>query len=157
MLIPYLSDIVNAYKGLLKEKEALSASLATLSKPKDDNAIEESSETQNIDHKQTIQTLMQSIATLSAGKSKIEQTFLMDKRNLKQEIAMKDKAYKELESKIHSLDSRNNLETENFKSKLIVEKHEREKEQTNSMLMIRELQMLLNGKIIKSFVWCYTE
>lgn len=137
-----LKDVINAYKGLLKEKDALKEALNVANKPKGETGDQSPGGDNNIDQKLT---LMNSLATLSAEKSRIEQSFLLDKRNLKQEITSKDKALKELEETIRSLESRNSLETENFKSKLIVEKHLLEKEQTNSMLMIRELQMLLNG------------
>lgn len=144
-----LKDVVNAYKGLLKEKEALKEALGSVSNNSKGGTEEKVD--QNVDQKLT---LMNSLATLSAEKSRLEQTFLLDKRNLKHEMTVKDKAIKELEEIIRTFESRSSLETENFKSKLIVEKHEREKEQTNSMLMIRELQMLLNGKFQFVFFLC---
>lgn len=156
-------DVVTAYKGLLKEKEALEASLAVLSNPTSDNesttnasmtsvAPNEASSSANVDGDSSgemqmqIATVMQSLATLSAEKSKMEASFQADKRTLRLDIQQKDKLIAELQDKVRYASSQGKLEVEKAKSKLIVERHEWEKESNNQMLMVRELQKLLSDE-----------
>lgn len=149
-----LKDVVTAYKGLLKEKEALETSLAlavnknpekteqgavgngpTNTESSSENSLEENLQLQ-------IATLMNSLATLSAEKSRMEASFQGDKKQLRADIVQKDKTIKELQEKIKDLAKQNAVDQENMKSKIIIERHEREKESGNHMVMIRELQKL---------------
>lgn len=85
---------------------------------------------------------MNSLATLSAEKSRMEASFQADKKQLRNSIVQKDKKINELEEKIKEIQKQHSIDLENLKSKVIVERHEREKESNNHMLMIRELQKL---------------
>lgn len=153
-----------AYKGLLKEKEALEASLAIVSSSKSetpvplpDTAIPSTSSVPSNDENHVdnnassemqlqIATVMQSLATLSAEKSKMEASFQADKRALRLELQQKDKQIVDLQEKLRGTHTQNKLEVEKTKSKLIIERHEWEKESNNQMLMIRELQKLLSDE-----------
>lgn len=161
-------DVVAAYKGLLKEKEALESSLAVLSSPKNDatpatdnasgsastssaaasaTAVDVAAGTpisgEADELQMQIATVMQSLATLSAEKSKMEASFQADKRNLRSELQHRDRAVAELQEKLKGAHAQSKLEVEKAKSKLIIERHEWEKESNNQMLMVRELQKLL--------------
>uniref|UniRef100_A0A0K8TTZ7 Putative myosin-11 n=1 Tax=Tabanus bromius TaxID=304241 RepID=A0A0K8TTZ7_TABBR len=149
-----LKDVVAAYKGLLKEKEALESSLAAVTAVKEPPADTQSTTPQknaensrrpssNEDNLQLqMATLMNSLATLSAEKSRMEASFQADKKQLRIEIGQKDKHIKELQMKIKELDEQHAIELQNMKSNMIVERHDREKEGNDHMIMIRELQKL---------------
>lgn len=153
-------DVVAAYKGLLKEKEALEASLSALNVPnekKTENDVEAtaipspetpepSTSNPDTDLKVQLGTLMNSLATLSAEKSRMEASFQADKKQMRHELQAKDKTIKDLNEKIKSLTIQHGLELEKSKSKLIVERHDREKEINDHMVMVRELQKLLSDE-----------
>lgn len=165
-----LRDLVIAYKGLSKEKEALEASLKAISASKtstlaqiDENVVcekadctkssestkaESSNSTEDVESpeqlKVQLQTLTDSLATLSAEKSRMEARFQADKKQLRHEKEERDKAIKDLEEKVQSLTKQHLFEMECVKSRLIVERHERDKERNDHAVMIRELQMLLS-------------
>uniref|UniRef100_A0A336LYK2 CSON007715 protein n=1 Tax=Culicoides sonorensis TaxID=179676 RepID=A0A336LYK2_CULSO len=162
-----LKDVVTAYKGLLKEKEALEASLAAVSskpspsretKSSENASTNESIKNENdekpsttnnngvLELQEQISTLMNSLATLSAEKSRQEASFQNDKKQLRQEIAIKDKIILDLQEKVKKAGNRSNSDVEALKSKLIVEKHERELETKDHMARIRELQKLLTDE-----------
>lgn len=89
---------------------------------------------------------MNSLATLSAEKSRMEASFQADKKNLRSEMFNKDKTIKELTEKVKVISSQTALEVEKYKSKIIVERHEREKSHNDQMVMVRELQKLLSDE-----------
>lgn len=161
ILIFYFLDVVAAYKGLLKEKEALEASLSALNVPNEkktqndttesatpssDTISQQSTSSSDADLKIQIGTIMNSLATLSAEKSRMEAFFQADKKQMRQELQVKDKAIKDLNEKTKSLSMQHANELEKSKSKLIVERHDREKEVNDHMLMVRELQKLLSDE-----------
>ncbi|XP_037813231.1 GRIP and coiled-coil domain-containing protein 1 [Lucilia sericata] len=162
-----LKDIITAYKGLLKEKEALETSLTAILNKNDDknlepspgNAgdsnVEQSNELQSsskseggtdTDDKFSLQsqiaTLMNSLATLSAEKSRMEASFQADKKVLRAQLQQKDEIMNELRNTIKKNEELAKADVDEFKAKLIIERQEREKETNNQMLMIRELQKL---------------
>ncbi|XP_046389049.1 golgin subfamily A member 6-like protein 1 isoform X2 [Ischnura elegans] len=129
-----LGDIVTAYKGLAKEKEALEASLKALSgrpkptkkssvKGKKENATdsekqkdEEVSENRSV---REIETLSESLTTLSQEKSRLEASFQADRKRLMVEKDELEMAVKELSEK------------------LLLERQQRGTEQNNYGKMIR--------------------
>ncbi|XP_017113884.1 GRIP and coiled-coil domain-containing protein 1 [Drosophila elegans] len=164
-----LKDVVTAYKGLLKEKEALETSLAAHAEatavvesgsPARDVESQDSSKTPDSadgavelasgpsappaeGQLQTqIITLMNSLATLSAEKSRMEASFQADKKQLRSQIAQKEQAIQELHVRAKEQTARAKSDVDEVKAKWIVERQEREKETNNQMLMIRELQKL---------------
>ncbi|XP_004517914.1 GRIP and coiled-coil domain-containing protein 1 [Ceratitis capitata] len=169
-----LKDVVTAYKGLLKEKEALESSLAALTSPNEKNneksdvnhvptgqmpetakssknalATNVSVETDSsslADEKQQMQTqimtLMNSLATLSAEKSRMEASFQADKKALRNQLTLKDQNIADLRKVIKENEDKARVHLDEMKAKLIIECQEREKETNNQMIMIRELQKL---------------
>jgi len=173
-----LRDVVTAYKGLIKEKEALEASLKALTisstsdKSYESESQTSSNRTQNeetsssstsatevevssasqktsqseetVDHLRTqLTTLMNSLATLSAEKSRMEASFQADKKQLRSEKEERERVIKELQEKYQQLQQLHQSELDTLRSKLTAERHEREKEQNDHGVMIRELQKLL--------------
>lgn len=96
--------------------------------------------------KDQIATVMNSLATLSAEKSRMEMSFQRDKKMLRQEMQEKDQKIRDLEDKVKKNVNRNGLELEGLKSKLIVERHAREREQNDHLVMVKELQKLLSDE-----------
>ncbi|XP_055374804.1 GRIP and coiled-coil domain-containing protein 1 [Condylostylus longicornis] len=171
-----LKDVVTAYKGLLKEKEALELSLSALNKAKESPAFDNNEAADNIsvssdtstenalnkgeksnlesplrkvsqvDLQSQIATLMHSLATLSAEKSRMEASFQADKKKLRSELSKKDELNSRLEEKVKELEKKIITDKDNMKSKIIVERHEREKESNDHMVMLRELQKLLSDE-----------
>lgn len=166
---------MTAYKGLLKEKEALETSLAILTSKKSQDSSASTttgtptseSETSDATAQQAnepiigglshatiggdaeselrsqIATVMNSLATLSAEKSKMEASFQADKKAMRNELKLKDRSIGELQEKLSAANKETRLEVEKVKSRLIIERHEWEKESNNQMSMVRELQKLL--------------
>ncbi|XP_034486384.1 GRIP and coiled-coil domain-containing protein 1 [Drosophila innubila] len=161
-----LKDVVTAYKGLLKEKEALETSLAahaeatgvkdaiagdTGESPADgqvsadaaDGSTAAGSGDEDKGQLQTqIITLMNSLATLSAEKSRMEASFQADKKQLRAQIAQKEQSIQELHVKAKEQALRAKQDVDEVKAKWIIERQEREKETNNQMIMLRELQKL---------------
>lgn len=90
-----------------------------------------------------IATLMNSLATLSAEKSRMEASFQGDKKQLRQDLFAKDRIIRDLQEKLKNTIATSQLELENVRSKIIVERHDREKEHNDHMVMVKELQKLL--------------
>lgn len=164
--------MVTAYKGLLKEKEALETSLAAhaeATSTKDINRSDSSPSTGDgqpdgdtfdgaavnngnsngegqSEEKGQLQTqiitLMNSLATLSAEKSRMEASFQADKKQLRSQIAQKEQTIQELHVKAKEQIVRARQDIDEVKAKWIVERQEREKETNNQMIMLRELQKL---------------
>ncbi|XP_054272963.1 GRIP and coiled-coil domain-containing protein 1 [Macrosteles quadrilineatus] len=158
-----LQDVVAAHKRLIKENEALHLSLRVLGKsssqeieidssndeipvnlkPKveEDEANQDNEDADQL--KNQLTTLMNSIATLSEEKSKMEASFQADRKQMRTEKEDKDKLIKDLQKQLDQSARAHQNELENYKSKLIVERHQREKEHNDHGVMIRELQKLL--------------
>ncbi|ALC46511.1 CG10703 [Drosophila busckii] len=161
-----LKDVVTAYKGLLKEKEALETSLAahaeaTGVKDVGDASVSKqnvdgegatatgsvaANDTVSSDDKGQLQTqiitLMNSLATLSAEKSRMEASFQADKKQLRAQIAQKEQQIQESLNKAKEQAARAKNDVDEVKAKWIIERQEREKETNNQMIMLRELQKL---------------
>jgi hypothetical protein len=172
-----MNDVVAAYKGLLKEKEALEASLKVITEsnnnpgsddPRRDSLAKRADEVAHdrdggdVDDAESLssarsseagtgaearmRTLMTSLATLTEEKNKVEASFHEDRRRLiteKKDLVFKvDAIAKELEQ----TKAKAKTDLEESKSKLIIEKHGREKDASDHQLMIRELQKLLSDE-----------
>ncbi|CAG5134442.1 unnamed protein product [Candidula unifasciata] len=166
-----LRDVVAAYKSVIKEKEALEASLAALNSGSSHGNIDER-ETGNCEHssveggskvdeedplginkqegkdevralKEQVKTLSSSLTTLTQEKNKIEANFIAERKRLRHEheelLAQvadeKNRALKRVEGF--------ELQISDLKSRIRTLQLEREREQTDHALMLRELQMLL--------------
>ena len=165
-----LRDVVQAYKGLAKEKEALEASFKAISSTmttgeeedkKDDDASgknEENQEEQEAggdeaasdkssgDLEAKVKTLSASVMTLTREKSRLETSFQEDRRKLLQERKERDKQIESLRAEMASKKTSSLADVEELKSKLILEKHAREKEASDHALILRELQKLLSDE-----------
>lgn len=125
----------------MKEKAALETSLASITSKKTDSnenattsiaatnaagtSSASSSSSDNVDQlRMQISTLMNSLATLSAEKSKMEASFQADKRTLRNDAKVKDQIISELQEKLNGSAAQTKLEVEKVKSKLIIERHE---------------------------------
>lgn len=166
-----LRDVVQAYKGVIKEKEALEASIKALTTTKhrdgsktednkrtpqdplnanqEDNANSDESGDQGSLQDQ-IQTLTSSLFTLTQEKSKVEASYVADKKRLlaeNEELLEKLKEeQKKSSQKVQHLEEQH----QELKAKVIIQQKDREKEQTDHAVMIRELQKLLAAeRIIK--------
>lgn len=178
-----LKDVVRAYKGLAKEKEALEKSVAVLGKTRasstdtdmDSNASSateeknpgnssssqtlhdgnEKSETDvNKDVTTTVKengtgdlkVLQDSLATLTAEKSRMANAYQEEKKRLKNEKQDLEKTNRQLQKEIDEMKTKFKAETEELKSKWIVERHNREKESSDNTLMLRELQKIVGDE-----------
>ena len=142
-----LRDMIRAYKGLTKEKEALENSLKILQKPANPEASEESEESgSGTTEESEIQTLTKSLATLTAEKSRLESMFQDDKRKLRNDLSDKEKIIENLKSELKTMKEKSKVDLEETKSKLIIEKHNRDKETNDHALMLRELQKLVTDE-----------
>ncbi|KAK9511618.1 hypothetical protein O3M35_000242 [Rhynocoris fuscipes] len=165
-----LADLVAAHKSLIKEKELLESSLKSLSQTKLKKSEDETSNSsqdstvppaadrledescvgqESEEEKNQIGTLMNSLATLSEEKSRMEAAFQADKKQLRAEKMQLESVIKELQQQLEHETKAHLSEMENFKSKLIVERHQREKEHNDHGLMIRELQKVVSDERTK--------
>ena len=158
-----LKDVVRAYKGLAKEKETMEVSLkaitAAVNEEKetekqttdtecetDTESIAESTSSElssaTAKPKAKLAALSNSLAAVTAEKSQNEAKFLADKRKMRKE---RDEINAELE-KLQKSEAEVKVSLEETKSKLIIERHEREKEMNNNKLMVQELQKLVSDE-----------
>lgn len=93
--------------------------------------------------KMQLSTLTSSLATVTQEKSRMEASFQADKRKMKQELE-ELQARMEEEQKQHQAE-RQSLQEQlaESKARVITQQHEREQEQGDHALMLRELQKLL--------------
>ncbi|XP_072034925.1 GRIP and coiled-coil domain-containing protein 1-like [Amphiura filiformis] len=184
-----LRDVVQAYKNLNKEKEALEASVNALSAAggqkqqssasvcsgsdgeggkhqegfddplgaKDqisETASDDASSTTSQDAggrhreidqlKEQVSTLMSSLATVTAGKSKMEATFQADKKKIRLEQEELTKQFTDDREKLQEINMQLQEQLSQSKSKLRSQQQEREQEQIDHAVMLRELQTLLS-------------
>ncbi|KAH9509353.1 GRIP and coiled-coil domain-containing protein 1 [Bulinus truncatus] len=166
-----LRDVVAAYKSVTKEKEALEASLAALSSCNSsfnsnsaDNCASKSISTEeegivtpdplgiikqevkddSIALRDQIKTLSFSLTTITQEKNKIEANFIAERKHLKHEL-------EELQAQLIEEKKRASKQVEGFelqisdlKSRIRTQQLEREREQTDHALMLKELQTLLS-------------
>ncbi|CAG2186495.1 GCC1 [Mytilus edulis] len=163
-----LRDVIQAYKGVIKEKDALEASIKALTssrqKDKDENQQsiqdplnvsqdEKSSNEDSSDDKPKedhIQTLTSSLFTLTQEKSKVEASYVADKKRLLTENEELTKRISEEQEQSKQKFQQLEEQVQELKSKIISQQKDREKEQTDHAVMLRELQKLLSAeRIIK--------
>lgn len=165
-----LRDIISAYKGVIKEKEALEASfqcLTSTSKPPankkssvddrdKDNDQEKSdkekssfsdplqSQEDTCDGEDKVATLTASLATLTNEKTRLENNYLAEKKLLKQENEDLQNKLEEKEEIALKKQQEQEKCIHELKQKLRSQQLEREQEQTDHAFMLRELQKLVN-------------
>lgn len=127
-----LRDVVAAYKGLAKEKEALEISLKALNKT--ENAAEGVSD-------DSVAALTESLSTLTAEKSRMEEAFQADKKVTREKYENMLSAMRE-ETK--AMIQQHQVEVNNLKAKISYEIQERENERADHAAMLKELHLKLN-------------
>lgn len=93
-----------------------------------------------------IRTLTSSLATLTREKSRLEAAFQEDRKKYVAEKRERERQIEALKAEIAQIRTQTQKDVEEIKSKLIVERHGREKDTANHALMIRELQKLLSDE-----------
>jgi len=166
-----LKDVVRAYKGLAKEKETLETSLraitAAVNEEKEEEAEQARTDTEDCETdtesiaesvasdvtsasgsvqgakpKARLAALSNSLAAVAAEKAQSEAKFLADKRKMRKDIEDLKAQLEEVSVK----ESDTKTTAEETKSKLIIERHERDKEMNNNKLMVQELQKLVTDE-----------
>lgn len=154
-----LGDLVRAYKGLQKEKDALELSLKALTSCKSNDKARSSS-AEALAAKETatstgasstddgsedqVAALSRALSSLSEEKARTEAAFQADRKRLIQE---KDTALRQLEdAQRNAAEQAASLETKiaELRSKLWEEQSARQQEQSDHAAMLRELQRLLS-------------
>ncbi|KAJ2942546.1 hypothetical protein O0L34_g2014 [Tuta absoluta] len=130
-----LRDVVAAYKGLAKEKEALEISLKAL------NRTEAPSE--GGDGKDdSVAALTLSLSTLTAEKTRMEEAFQADKKVTRDKYENQIAAMKE---ETRNLVQQHLAEVNNLKAKIAYEIQEREKERADHAAMMKELHLKITN------------
>uniref|UniRef100_A0AC11AX12 GRIP and coiled-coil domain containing 1 n=1 Tax=Ovis aries TaxID=9940 RepID=A0AC11AX12_SHEEP len=157
-----LKDVVLAYKSLLKEKEALEASIKVLSVSHEadvglagvqpqgltfPDSVDDRCSTHSEDSTGTAASLDTAASITSTKvtqeKSRMEASYLADKKKMKQDLEDASKKAEEergrLEGELKGLQE----QIAETKARLITQQHDRAQEQSDHALMLRELQKLL--------------
>ncbi|XP_030633840.1 GRIP and coiled-coil domain-containing protein 1 [Chanos chanos] len=93
--------------------------------------------------KTQLSTLTSSLATVTQEKSRMEASFQADKRKMKQELEEMQTASEEMKRKHESELQTLQEQLAECKARVITQQHEREQEQGDHALMLKELQKLL--------------
>nr|CAH0098978.1 unnamed protein product [Daphnia galeata] len=164
-------DVVQAYKGIQKEKEALEASLKALAEAKNStnegNSAEDFCEIPNSADQPTsfertendtevgasnkerdtirqlktqLTTLSESLATITAEKSRIEANFQQDRKRLLMDKEMLEKKVAAACNQAEIASQLFKQQLSELKSNLSSEKSDRSRESTTNQVILRELQ-----------------
>ncbi|KAG0722612.1 GRIP and coiled-coil domain-containing protein 1 [Chionoecetes opilio] len=159
-----LKDVVRAYKGLLKEKEALEATLSALAeKPSappgnddppgrqtpgaegqgeaaatdsKDGSTEGPSPEDPEDLRKKVAALTSALNTVSSEKKRVETSFQNDKKRLLAEKEKLEKSLQEAESAKTSGETSYEEKMKDLRSRLIISQHERDQDSQNSAVML---------------------
>lgn len=93
-----------------------------------------------------VSTLTASLATVTSEKSRLEAIFQEDKKKLRTDLNEKDQIIVSLKAELKAVKEKSRIEIDDAKSKLIIERHNREKETNDNALMLRELQKLITDE-----------
>ncbi|GAB1607513.1 GRIP and coiled-coil domain-containing protein 1-like [Argonauta hians] len=169
-----LRDIISAYKGLSKEKEALEASIQCLSardvnskkttttnkEKHDENEKKIDEEKESISHplqsqssrelqadnEEMLATLTTTLSVLTNEKSRLESSYVAEKKQLKTENEDLQRRLDENEKIFNQKHKEQDATINDLKQKLRSQQRERELEQTDHAFMLRELQKLVNDE-----------
>ncbi|XP_063622016.1 GRIP and coiled-coil domain-containing protein 1 isoform X1 [Cydia splendana] len=129
-----LRDVVAAYKGLAKEKEALEISLKALNKT--ENAAEGVTD-------DSVAALTESLSTLTAEKSRMEEAFQADKKLTREKY---ENMLSSMREETKAMIQQHQVEVNNLKAKIAYEIQERENERADHAAMLKELHLKLNSE-----------
>ncbi|XP_011498811.1 PREDICTED: GRIP and coiled-coil domain-containing protein 1 [Ceratosolen solmsi marchali] len=96
--------------------------------------------------KNQLETLMNSLAVLSTEKSRMEANFQTEKKQIRSEREEHERVTKNLKEKLKRIQGHATSEVEHLKYKLIMERHEREKEQSEHAASIKELHKKIHNE-----------
>lgn len=130
-----LRDVIAAYKGLLKEKEALEISLKAL------NKTETTSDGSN--DSDSVAALTLSLSTLTAEKARMEEAFQADKKVTRDKY---ENIIATMKEETKALVQQHLVEVTNLKAKIAYTIQEQEKERADHAAMLKELQLKLNNE-----------
>ncbi|XP_074659340.1 GRIP and coiled-coil domain-containing protein 1-like [Tubulanus polymorphus] len=173
-----LRDVVVAYKSLTKEKEALETSLKALSTTTTTHAESEDSattappggsdplnatdqasvendvsQTEVLKLKEQLATLTNAMTTLNQEKSKMDSTYQAEKKQLRQSFQEKLKKLEEEKTNSEGIAQEFQEQVLELKAKLRTQQYEREKEQNDHAVMLKEIQKKLSEeRILKEMV-----
>ncbi|XP_049868020.1 GRIP and coiled-coil domain-containing protein 1 isoform X1 [Pectinophora gossypiella] len=131
-----LRDVVAAYKGLAKEKEALEISLKALNRT-------EGPAVEGGEKDDSVAALTLSLSTLTAEKSRMEEAFQADKKLTREKYENQIAVMRE---ETRTLVQQHLAEVNNLKAKIAYEIQEREKERADHAAMMKELHAKLNSE-----------
>nr|CAD7406739.1 unnamed protein product [Timema poppensis] len=130
-----------------QKKKTVNTDVKVVERSSSETEMEKEKEVETVDHlRAQLKTLMNSLATLSAEKSRMEASFQADKKQLRSGREEQEKCIKELQEKLSQSSYLRQSEIDDLKSRLIIERHERDKDQNNHGVMIKELQKLLGDE-----------
>jgi len=138
-----LRDLVRAYKGLAKEREALDAVIRFSNESKGGAAASTSQEggggEEGASNSAAAAAANEALKTITTEKSRLEAMFQEDKKKTLAEKAALEAA------KAKAVKERGQLkaELEEMKAKWMVERHQRDKESDDHALQMREMQKIL--------------
>ncbi|KAG6445470.1 hypothetical protein O3G_MSEX003933 [Manduca sexta] len=130
-----LRDVVAAYKGLVKEKEALEISLKALNKTE--------SPVEGGGGDDSVAALTLSLSTLTAEKARMEEAFQADKKVTRDKY---ENIIATMREETKTLVQQHLVEMNNLKAKISYEIQEREKERADHAAMLKELHLKLNSE-----------
>ncbi|XP_043355992.1 GRIP and coiled-coil domain-containing protein 1 isoform X3 [Dermochelys coriacea] len=96
--------------------------------------------------KTQLATLTSSLATVTQEKSRMEASYLADKKKMKQDLDEANKKAEEDRSKLEAEMKCVQEQLAETKARLITQQHDRAQEQSDHAVMLRELQKLLQGE-----------
>ncbi|XP_049868021.1 GRIP and coiled-coil domain-containing protein 1 isoform X2 [Pectinophora gossypiella] len=129
-------NVVAAYKGLAKEKEALEISLKALNRT-------EGPAVEGGEKDDSVAALTLSLSTLTAEKSRMEEAFQADKKLTREKYENQIAVMRE---ETRTLVQQHLAEVNNLKAKIAYEIQEREKERADHAAMMKELHAKLNSE-----------
>ncbi|XP_058799772.1 GRIP and coiled-coil domain-containing protein 1 isoform X1 [Phymastichus coffea] len=136
-----LQDVKANEQSTCIEKEELNIQPSSVLS-KESNSNEDSVEVL----KNQLETLMNSLAVLSAEKSRMEASFQNEKKQIRSERDECERVIKTMKEKMKRIQGHAMSEVEHLKYKLIMERHEREKEQTEHSTQTKELQKMVHNE-----------
>lgn len=141
-----LHDIVESYKHLQKEKETLELSFKTLAdtdeNQKNDH-IQVKDDISSEEKQNNLHTLKKNFGALTAEKSRIENELRSDRKKILQEKESLERSLVEKENTWFLQREKMESQIQEMRRKISVQQREREKEQHDHALMLKELQNIL--------------
>ncbi|XP_024058794.2 GRIP and coiled-coil domain-containing protein 1 [Terrapene carolina triunguis] len=135
-----------AGSSLLKSEEASGSESGVSTGSGDVPAAANEADKRVLQLKTQLATLTSSLATVTQEKSRMEASYLADKKKMKQDL---DEASKKAEEERSKLEAEMKCVQEQLaetKARLITQQHDRAQEQSDHAVMLRELQKLLQSE-----------